>query len=129
MMMTRSLSPDIRGRVIAAISEGLSTRQAVASIFKVTGVREAIEKAGARLLFLPPDFNPIAELSFSMENSLKAEGAQKTVETTLENAHRALRAITEARFASLIVVRPIEQPRGDIKSTDQTARLRRRQFA
>jgi transposase len=28
MMMTRSLSPDIRGRVIAAISEGLSTRQA-----------------------------------------------------------------------------------------------------
>jgi transposase len=26
--MTRSLSPDIRGRVIAAISEGLSTRQA-----------------------------------------------------------------------------------------------------
>lgn len=34
---------------------------------KISGVREAIEKAGARLLFLPPyspDFNPI-EMAFS----------------------------------------------------------------
>lgn len=51
---------------------------------KITGVREAIEKAGANLLFLPPyspDFNPI-EMAFSklkaliLQSSLLDQGNQ-----------------------------------------------------
>lgn len=42
---------------------------------KVSGIREAIEGAGARLLFLPPyspDFNPI-EMAFSKLKALLGE--------------------------------------------------------
>ena len=50
---------------------------------KVSGVREAIEAAGARLLYLPPyspDFNPI-ELAFSkLKTSLRKAAARKVDE-------------------------------------------------
>lgn len=49
---------------------------------KIGGVREAIEKAGARLLFLPPyspDFNPI-EMAFSKLKDLLRKAAAKTIE-------------------------------------------------
>lgn len=48
---------------------------------KVTGVRDAIEAAGARLLFLPPyspDFNPI-EMAFSKLKALLRAAACRTV--------------------------------------------------
>ena len=48
---------------------------------KISGVREAIEKAGARLLFLPPyspDFNPI-EMAFSKLKALLRADAERTV--------------------------------------------------
>lgn len=49
---------------------------------KIGGVREAIEKAGARLLFLPPyspDFNPI-EMAFSTLKALLRKAAARTID-------------------------------------------------
>ena len=48
---------------------------------KVTGVRQAIEGAGARLLYLPPyspDFNPI-EMAFSKLKALLRKPAARTI--------------------------------------------------
>jgi transposase len=48
---------------------------------KVTGVRELIEAAGARLLYLPaysPDFNPI-EMAFAKIKSLLRTAAARTI--------------------------------------------------
>lgn len=49
---------------------------------KVAGVREAIERVGAQLVYLPPyspDFNPI-ELAFSKLKTLLRAAAERTVE-------------------------------------------------
>ena len=49
---------------------------------KISGVREAIEKAGASLLLLPPyspDFNPI-EMAFSKLKALLRKAAARTVD-------------------------------------------------
>jgi len=49
---------------------------------KISGVREAIEKVGARLLFLPPyspDFNPI-EMAFSKLKALLRKAAARTID-------------------------------------------------
>jgi transposase len=57
------------------------------SAHKAAGVREAIETAGARLLFLPPyspDFNPI-ENAFSKLKALLRARAERTI-TALWNA-------------------------------------------
>lgn len=48
---------------------------------KVTGVRKAIEEAGARLVYLPPyspDFNPI-EMAFSKLKALLRKAAARTI--------------------------------------------------
>ena len=48
---------------------------------KVTGVRKAIEGAGARLIYLPPyspDFNPI-EMAFSKLKALLRKAAPRTI--------------------------------------------------
>ena len=52
---------------------------------KISGVREAVEKVGARLLFLPrysPDFNPI-EMAFSKLTALLRKAAARTVDELL----------------------------------------------
>jgi len=49
---------------------------------KVTGVRQAIENAGARLLYLPPyspDFNPI-EMAFSKLKAMLRKAAVRTID-------------------------------------------------
>jgi transposase len=49
---------------------------------KISGIREAIEKAGARLLLLPPyspDFNPI-EMAFSKLKALLRKAAARNVD-------------------------------------------------
>lgn len=49
---------------------------------RISGVREAIEKVGAQLLFLPPyspDFNPI-EMAFSKLKALLRKAAARTVD-------------------------------------------------
>ena len=58
-------------------------------VHKVAGVREAVESAGARLLFLPPyspDFNPI-EQAFSKLKALLRTACARTV-TDLHHAIR-----------------------------------------
>lgn len=63
---------------------------------KISGVREAIEKAGARLLFLPPyspDFNPI-EMAFSKLKALLRKAAARTIDELWSVVARCLSAFT-----------------------------------
>ncbi len=63
---------------------------------KVKGVREAIEGAKARLLYLPPyspDFNPI-EMAFSKLKALIRKAAPRTVTDLWETLGRILDAFT-----------------------------------
>lgn len=66
------------------------------SVHKVAGVRETIEAAGARLLYLPaysPDFNPI-EQAFAKLKALLRTAAARTVPdlwTAIRNAFKAFR--------------------------------------
>jgi transposase len=53
------------------------------SAHKVPGIREAIEAAGAKLLYLPPyspDFNPIEQLFAKLKASLR-KAAERTVQS------------------------------------------------
>jgi transposase len=59
---------------------------------KVAGVREAVEAAGARLLYLPPyspEFNPI-ELAFAKLKALLRRAAARTVGDLWEAIRQAL---------------------------------------
>ncbi len=63
---------------------------------KVAGVREAIEAAGASLLYLPPyspDFNPI-EKAFSKLKALLRKAAARTVDDLYQAVATAIDAIT-----------------------------------
>lgn len=67
------------------------------SSHKVTGVRKAIEAAGAELRYLPPyspDLNPI-ELAFSKLKKLLRDGAERTVDKLWELCGRILDQFTE----------------------------------
>lgn len=63
---------------------------------RISGVREAIEKAGARLLFLPPyspDFNPI-EMAFSKLKALLRKAAARTIDDLWSIVASCLAAFT-----------------------------------
>lgn len=63
---------------------------------KVTGVRQAIEAAGAHLLYLPPyspDFNPI-EMAFSKLKALLRKAAARTVDDLWDAIAQAIEAFT-----------------------------------
>lgn len=63
---------------------------------KVAGVREAIEMAGAKLLFLPPyspDFNPI-EMAFSKLKALLQKAAARTIDELWDTIADCLAAFT-----------------------------------
>lgn len=62
---------------------------------KVSGIRERIEAAGARLLYLPylPDFNPI-ELAFAKLKAILRAKAARTVTDVWEAIKRAFRRFT-----------------------------------
>lgn len=63
---------------------------------KVGGVRQAIENAGARLLYLPtysPDFNPI-EMAFSKLKAILRKAAPRTVTDLWGALAKALDALT-----------------------------------
>ena len=65
---------------------------------KVAGVREAIEEAGARLLYLPPyspDFNPIENLWSKIKQILRSL-APRTGDELLQAAKAAFAAVTAA---------------------------------
>src|SRR4051812_10609141 len=65
-------------------------------------VREAIEAAGARLLFLPrysPDFNPI-EKAFAKLKALLRKAAERTVSGVRQAIRRILAGITPTECAN-----------------------------
>ncbi len=65
---------------------------------KVAGVRQAIEAAGAALLYLPPyspDFNPI-EMAFSKLKAILRKAAARTVTDLSEAIAGALNAFTQS---------------------------------
>jgi transposase len=69
---------------------------------KVKGAREAIEKAGAMLLFLPPyspDFNPI-EQAFAKLKALLRKAAARTVKTLQRAIAEALDDVTPQECAN-----------------------------
>jgi transposase len=66
------------------------------SAHKVPGVREAVEAAGARLLYLPPyspDFNPIEQL-FAKLKALLRKAAERSVEGLWSRIAALLSAFT-----------------------------------
>lgn len=66
------------------------------SSHKAAGVREAIESAGCRLLYLPPyspDYNPIENAIFKIKSHLKTLAA-RTVETLGHAIQEAVKRIT-----------------------------------
>jgi transposase len=71
---------------------------------KVAGVCEAVERAGARLLFLPPyspDFNPI-ENAFAKLKALLRKAAKRTVDDLWDAVGMALDAFTPAECANYL---------------------------
>lgn len=63
---------------------------------KVAGVRQAIETAGARLLYLPPyspDFNPI-EMAFSKLKALLRKAAARTIDDLWDTIALSIEAFT-----------------------------------
>ena len=71
---------------------------------KVAGVREAIEAAGARVIYLPPyspDLNPI-EMAFAKLKQLIRTAAERTVEALWNSLGRLLDHFTPAECANYI---------------------------
>jgi transposase len=65
-------------------------------VHKVAGVREAIEAAGAQLLYLPPyspDLNPI-EMAFSKLKALLRKAAERTIPGLLRRIGRLVKAFS-----------------------------------
>lgn len=72
------------------------------SAHKVTGVREAIEAAGAKLVYLPPyspDFNPIEQL-FAKLKALLRKAAVRTVEELWRAIGQIINTITQRECAN-----------------------------
>jgi transposase len=68
------------------------------SAHKVPGIRDAIEGAGAKLLYLPPyspDFNPIEQL-FAKLKALLRKAAERSVEGLWSRIAELLNAFTPA---------------------------------
>jgi len=69
---------------------------------KVAGVRDTIEAAGARLLYLPPyspDFNPI-EMAFAKLKALLRKAAARTVDDLWDTVAQSLDAFTPRECAN-----------------------------
>ena len=74
------------------------------SSHKVSGVREAIEAAGATVLYLPPyspDLNPI-ELVFSNLKRLLRDAAERTFEALWQTIGRLLERFSPAECTNYI---------------------------
>lgn len=71
---------------------------------KVSGIREAIEAVGAKLLYLPPyspDLNPIEQV-FSKFKALLRKAAARTVEALWKAIGKALEAFSPAECAAYL---------------------------
>ena len=74
------MTPGLKGRS-ASLTDNLR-------VHKVAGVREAVEAAGAHLLFLPPyspDFNPIEQVFAKLKALLRSAAAR-----TVTDLHQAI---------------------------------------
>jgi transposase len=72
---------------------------------KVGGVRQAIQAAGARLLYLPPyspDFNPI-EMAFAKLKAMLRKAAARTVTDLWQAVANTLDAFTPAECRNYFV--------------------------
>lgn len=72
---------------------------------KVTGVRQAIEEAGARLVYLPPyspDFNPI-EMAFSKLKARLRKAAARTITELWDVIAESLDQVTPEQCANYFV--------------------------
>ena len=72
---------------------------------KVSGVRQAIEGAGARLLYLPPyspDFNPI-EMAFSKLKAILRKAAARTISALWDVIANALDAFTPSECKNYFI--------------------------
>jgi transposase len=72
------------------------------SAHKVPGIREAIEAAGARLLYLPPyspDFNPIEQL-FAKLKALLRKAAERSIEDLWNRIANLLDVFTPSECAN-----------------------------
>jgi len=72
---------------------------------KVTGVRKAIERAGAQLLYLPPyspDFNPI-EMAFSKLKAILRKAAARTIPALWETIAKAIDEFPATECANYFV--------------------------
>ena len=73
---------------------------------KVSGVRQAIEAAGARLLYLPPyspDFNPI-EMAFSKLKALLRKAAARTIDDLWEAIAQIIETFTPNECVNFFAV-------------------------
>ena len=80
--VVEQLAAWVEQRVVPALRPGDLVVMDNLSSHKVAGIREAIEKAGAELRYLPPyspDLNPI-ELAFAKFKKLLRDGAERTVD-------------------------------------------------
>lgn len=71
---------------------------------KVAGVREIIEKAGARLLYLPPyspDFNPI-EMMFAKLKALLRKAKERTIDALWDRIGTVLSEFTPQECANYL---------------------------
>jgi len=88
--VTQGLAPALRpGEVV--ILDNLATH-------KIRGVREALEAAGVRLLYLPPyspDFNPIEQMWSKIKQILRSH-APRTEEKLLHATKMAFQSISAA---------------------------------
>ena len=86
----------VRTQLVPTLNEGDIVVCDNLSSHKVAGVRELIEKAGARLLYLPPyspDLNPI-EMAFSKLKNLLRKAAKRTFEDMVDEIAKAISKIT-----------------------------------
>jgi transposase len=86
----------VEQQLIAALRPGDTVIMDNLAAHKVAGVREAIEAAGARLVYLPPyspDLNPI-ELAFAKLKALLRSAAARTVDQLEETIVRCLDKFT-----------------------------------
>ena len=71
---------------------------------KVAGIREAIERAGAELRYLPPyspDFNPIEQF-FAKLKALLRKAAARTVDTLIAAIAQALVKVSPQECANYL---------------------------
>src|SRR3954464_10719299 len=86
------------------VAAGRHRRARQLSSHKVAGVLEAIEQAGATVLYLPPyspDLNPI-ELAFSKLKRLLRDAAERTMEALWQTTGRLLQRFGAAECANYI---------------------------